>query len=200
MSFTAHLARRLEGLVPVPDDLAKVLERHYRLLLTWNRRLNLTRITDLASAVERHYAESLFLAAQITPGTVFDVGSGAGFPGFPVAAFHPRATVTLVESDQRKAAFLRETSDLLANIRVTCARSDQLAGECDWLIARAVRLEEVLEPALRLASRIALLVGASEEQQLRGHRLLANVSSSLLPWGDARWLVTAAVSRGTSAE
>lgn len=199
MSFASHLAIRLEGLVRIEDELADVLERHYRLLLAWNRRLNLTRITDLESAIERHYGESLFLAAQIAPGVVFDVGSGAGFPGFPVAAFHPGAMVTLVESDQRKAAFLRETSDLLTNVRVICARAGQLAGECDWLVARAVRLDDVLEPASRLAARVALLVGASEVEQLRGHRLLSNVSSSRLPWGDARWLVTADVSRGTSA-
>jgi 16S rRNA (guanine(527)-N(7))-methyltransferase RsmG len=200
MSFAAHLARSLEGLVPVSGDLAEVLGRHYDLLLSWNRRLNLTSITDLESAVERHYAESLFLAGQVTPGRILDIGSGAGFPGFPVAAFHPRATVTLLESDQRKAAFLREASDLLGNVRVICRRSDQLAEQCDWLIARAVRLDDVLGPALRIAARIALLVGASEKEQLRTHRRLSNVSASLLPWGEARWLVTAEVSRGTSDE
>jgi 16S rRNA (guanine(527)-N(7))-methyltransferase RsmG len=200
MSFAAHLARSLEGLVPVSGDLAEVLGRHYDLLLSWNRRLNLTSITDLESAVERHYAESLFLAGQVTPGRILDIGSGAGFPGFPVAAFHPRATVTLLESDQRKAAFLREASDLLGNVRVICTRSDQLVEECDWLIARAVRLDDVLGPALRMATRIALLVGGSEKEQLRTHRRLSNVSASLLPWGEARWLVTGEVSRGTSDE
>lgn len=199
MSFTGHLVRKLEGLVPVSDDLARVLERHYRVLLTWNQRLNLTRITVVESAVERHYAESLLLAGQVAPGRILDIGSGAGFPGFPVAAFHPRATVTLVESDQRKAAFLREVSDLLANVRVIRTRADQLTEECEWVVARAVRLEDVLEPALRLAARIALLVGTSEKEQLRTHPRLCNVSSRLLPWGEARWLVTADVPRGTLA-
>jgi 16S rRNA (guanine(527)-N(7))-methyltransferase RsmG len=198
MSFAGILARKCDGVMPVPGELASVLERHFELLLSWNRRLNLTRITNLEPAVERHYAESLYLASHLTPGRVVDIGSGAGFPGFPVAAVYPGANVTLVEPDQRKAAFLRESSDLLSNVSVMCVRSDQVAVDCDWMIARAVRLDGVLEPALRCAARIALLVGAAEKEQLRKHPRLAGFTARPLPWGDARWLVTAAISRGRS--
>lgn len=197
MGFGDHLRKRLEGVIPVSSELAGVLERHYRLMLAWNRRMNLTRITAMEEAVERHYAESLFLAASMASGSIIDVGSGAGFPGIPVAAFHPSADVTLVESDQRKAAFLREASDLLPNLRVASIRFAEVEGQIDWVIARAVRLADVLPTALRVASRVGLLVGSAERQELLMHDQLRGVRALPLPWGEARWLVTAEVSRET---
>lgn len=192
----------MAGILPVSDEQIGILEEHFSLLLRWNRRLNLTTITDMEEAVERHYAESLFLAAHVSGGSVYDIGSGAGFPGFPIAVARPEARVSLVESDQRKAAFLREASDLVGNIRVICARGSDLAEPADWVVGRAVRLEDLLEPAARIAARIAVLVGVNEKDQLLLDNRVASCDLQQLPWGEARWLVTAdlnrsAVSRGT---
>lgn len=197
MSFGHQLRQRLEGIVPVSNELVTTLESHYSLMLAWNRRLNLTAITAMEEAVERHYAESLFLAAHLSSGSIVDVGSGAGFPGFPVAALHSSANVTLVESDQRKAAFLREASDLLPNIRVASARFAEVPGQFDWVIARAVRLADVLPTAIRVAARVSLLVGCGEKDELLMHGQLRGLQALQLPWGQARWLVTAHVSRET---
>ncbi len=196
MQFGDLLRRR----VAVSSEVAASLEAHYRLMLRWNRRLNLTTVTELEAAVERHYAESLFLAERVEGGSVYDVGSGAGFPGFPLAVFRPSMRVTLVESDQRKAAFLRESSDLAANVRVACVRGAELRERVDWVVGRAVRVEDLLEPAVRLASRIAFLVGVAEKDVLVGDRRLGAVSAVQLPWGEARWLVVGDVSRETSGE
>jgi 16S rRNA (guanine(527)-N(7))-methyltransferase RsmG len=200
MKFGELLRRRLEGIMPVPAGVAEALEAHYELMLRWNRRLNLTTVTELGAAVERHYAESLFLAARVEGGTVCDVGSGAGFPGFPLAVFRPSLKVTLVESDQRKAAFLREASDLAANVRVACVRGAELRERVDWVVGRAVRVEDLMEPAVRLASRVAFLVGVAEKDALVGDGRLRGVSVEQLPWGEARWLVVGDVSRETSVE
>src|SRR6185436_3716445 len=80
------------------------LKLHYELLSRWNRRINLTRITELKESVELNYCESLFLASALPPGRlrIMDVGSGAGFPGIPVAIFRPDCQIDLVESHQRK--------------------------------------------------------------------------------------------------
>src|SRR5579863_9680025 len=87
-----------------PEQL-ELLEEHYRLLLRWNRNINLTRITSLQDAVRYHYCESLYLASRLPVGPlrIADIGSGAGFPGIPVAISRPECTVDLVESHQRKA-------------------------------------------------------------------------------------------------
>src|SRR5580693_9684977 len=133
----------------------------------WNRRLNLTRIEDLEDAVRLHYCESLFLGKFLPAGAlrIADVGSGAGFPGFPVAVLRPECTVDLVESHQRKAVFLREARAELGNIRVIGARAETLGqGSYDWVVSRAVRPSEVL--ALNLAPQAAVLMSGSDLDRL----------------------------------
>src|SRR5262245_43642475 len=96
------------------------LRWYYDLLLRWNRVLNLTPITDGREAVQRHYCESLFVGTVLPPTElrIVDIGSGAGFPGFPLAVLRPDCSITLVESHQRKAVFLREASRGATNLRV----------------------------------------------------------------------------------
>jgi 16S rRNA (guanine(527)-N(7))-methyltransferase RsmG len=189
MSFGALLAKR----VAVPAEQVAALEGHYRLLVRWNRRLNLTTVIEVEEAVERHYAESLFLAARVEGASAVDVGSGAGFPGFPLAVAQPGMQVTLVEADQRKAAFLRECSDLAANVRVACRRGSELVERVDVVVGRAVVVDDLLEVAVRLARRVSFLVGGAEKERLEGDARLVGVVAERLPWGEARWLVTAAV-------
>jgi len=117
------------------------LSDHYDLLCRWNKVLNLTTIERLEEAVERHYCESLFLAGHLPEsGSFVDIGSGAGFPGFVVAAARPNCSVTLVESHQRKAVFLREASRKLPNVRVRAVRAESITESFDWLISRPFRI------------------------------------------------------------
>ena len=159
------------------------LEAHYRLLCAWNKKINLTRIQSLEDAVRLHYCESLFLALQLPPGSLsmVDVGSGAGFPGLPIAIFRPDCRVTLVESHQRKAAFLREASRDLSNVTVFADRADALREQFDWLVARAVAVEVLLD--LHLAPNLALLIG-----EAAAARLGQNWKSHSTPWGTNRVL------------
>jgi len=154
-----------------PQQLA-LLEDHYRLLLRWNKKINLTRITNLQDAIRYHYCESLYLATRLPSGPlrVVDIGSGAGFPGIPVAIFRPECLVDLVESHQRKAVFLREAARGLTNVRVLARRAEAVTDSYDWTISRAVRPDDVLE--LNLAPHVAVL-GAEGEG---------------LPWGEKRAL------------
>jgi len=167
---------------------AAALARHYELLAKWNRVLNLTSIDDPAAIVERHYCESLFLAGHLPEGelSVADVGSGAGFPGIPVAVARPDCRVTLIESHQRKAVFLREATREMAHVKVFAGRAEALRESFDWAISRAVRLSEI-EPVLaRLAASFAVLAG--EEPPAAGR--IAWQAPVALPWGRSRrlWL------------
>jgi 16S rRNA (guanine527-N7)-methyltransferase len=85
-------------------------EAYLALLLQWNARINLTAVRQPRDIVRRHFAESIFAAAQIpkTIKTLLDYGSGAGFPGIPIAICRPKIGVTLAESQGKKAVFLRE--------------------------------------------------------------------------------------------
>lgn len=153
-------------------EQTSMLEEHYRLLLRWNRQINLTRITSLQEAVRYHYCESLYLAARLPVGPLrlIDIGSGAGFPGIPVAIYRPECTVDLVEAHQRKAVFLREAARSLINVRVLPQRAEAVPGSYDWMISRAVRPADVLE--LNLAPHVAVLGSEGET----------------LPWGEKRAL------------
>jgi len=139
------------------------LKDHYDLLCRWNKVLNLTTVDRLEEAVERHYCEALFLAERLPElGSFVDIGSGAGFPGFVVAVARPNCSVTLVESHQRKAVFLREASRTLPNVKVRAARAETVQQSFDWLISRAVSYQDLSAVVPRLAPRIALLSGAEE--------------------------------------
>src|ERR1700716_2998312 len=101
-----------------PATLIPQLVTYLDLLLKWNARTNLTAIRDPEEIVRRHFGESLFAAQNLKLGnpapsapsviTLFDLGSGAGFPGLPIALFRPEIQVTLAESQNKKAVFLRE--------------------------------------------------------------------------------------------
>jgi 16S rRNA (guanine527-N7)-methyltransferase len=138
------------------------LEAHYELLCRWNRVLNLTRIDRLEEALERHYGESLFLASRVPPGRIVDIGSGAGFPGFVVAVARPDCLLTLVESHQRKAVFLREASRKVPNVRVLAQRAEDVSEAFDCLISRAVSYSDLSSSVGRLARKLVLLTGAEE--------------------------------------
>jgi len=163
-----------------------LLEQHYQLLFKWNSRLNLTRISDLVEVVRFHYGESLFVGTALPPGplSVGDLGSGAGFPGVPLAVFRPDLQIVLLESDSRKAVFLREATREVRNIRVSANRYQQYQGRFDWVVSRAVSPKEILGSGL--ASNFALLMSA--EAAPAGSEVIR------LPWGRDRALI---VSRGT---
>jgi len=184
--FAELLRDRLRGIVELSAGQIAALEAHYELLVRWNKTVNLTTITSLEEAAERHYCESLFLGAHLPAGNlrVVDVGSGAGFPGFPVAILRPDCAVALVESHQRKAVFLREASRKVANVRVLAKRAEDVEDEFDHLISRAVSYEDLQGCLKRLAAAVDLLTGAEEPPDLG----MEWNEAIAVPWGNARFL------------
>jgi 16S rRNA (guanine527-N7)-methyltransferase len=187
--FAEALAAKLSGIVTLSPEQAQALEGHYRLLERWNRTLNLSAITGLEESVERHYCESLFLGAHLPPGplAIADVGSGAGFPGFPVAVLRPECSVTLIESHQRKAVFLREASRGLPNVKVLAKRAEDVREAFDVAISRAVSYKDLAKTLRALAPNAALLSGAEAPPAIMGFEWKEAVP---LPWGRARFLWT----------
>jgi 16S rRNA (guanine527-N7)-methyltransferase len=119
------------------------LEAYLALVMRWNARMNLTAARTPEEIVRRHFAESVFAAQQIPKQakTLLDFGSGAGFPGIPIAICRPKIGVTLAESQGKKATFLREVVRTLGlKAEVWPGRVEEMAGErvFDAVTLRAV--------------------------------------------------------------
>jgi len=167
------------------------LYRHYQLLGRWNRKMNLTTVRSGPEMVERHYLESLFFARHI-PGqfaTLADIGSGAGFPGVPIAVLKPDCHLTLVESSQKKAVFLRESTRSLKNVVVVAQRARELGGPFDWIVSRAVDPHEVIDLVPSLARKVGLMVGEDDYNRLKSSPHIAWGEPVRLPWGDHKLCV-----------
>jgi 16S rRNA (guanine527-N7)-methyltransferase len=142
------------------------------LLLKWNAKVNLTSVRDAEQIVTRHFGESFFAGRQLVAvdaaTSVIDLGSGAGFPGLPIAVLRPFAGVTLIESSAKKATFLNEVIYALGlkNVKVARQRGESFVGSADLVIMRAVeKFEAAIPIALNLVRPggcLALMIGASQ--------------------------------------
>lgn len=181
------LRARIGGLVPLSDGQIGVLYGHYELLVRWNRVLNLTAIRDSQEAIDRHYYESLFLAAHLPEGSlrIADIGSGAGFPGLPVAVVRPDCNVTLVECHRRKAVFLKEASRQVGNVRVVAQRGEEIEGTFDRVISRALSYQDLRASLKKLGPNADLLTGAEDPPDSLGFVWEYPIP---LPWSKQRFL------------
>ncbi len=154
--FRERLQRRARkaGLSSVAPDLVARLEIYYRLLATWNLKINLTAL-NLSEATDESFdrllVEPLVAAkyAPANPGKMLDVGSGGGSPALPFALAAPHLSLLMVESKTRKSVFLREAVRALglATADVATARFEELLARPDLheahqlVTIRAVRVE-----------------------------------------------------------
>ena len=153
-AYERALAAGLASLGLVLDAAARAaIAGHVRLLLAWNRAINLTAIVDPERIATLHVVDSLtavpLVATRRGPPRLLDLGSGGGFPGLPLATAVPGSTVLLVESIGKKARFLEAAvaaTDLGTRVAVAAVRAEALAEEVragrlapfDVLTARAV--------------------------------------------------------------
>lgn len=144
-TLPAGVAEALErGLAAMGLDaaLAPPLLTYLALLDRWNRTYNLTAIRDPMEMVTRHLLDSLAMQPYLEQGTLADLGTGPGLPGIPLAIARPQLQVSLVESNGKKARFMREAVRQLGltNARVAESRAEALAepGAYDNLTARAM--------------------------------------------------------------
>lgn len=142
MSSEAVLAAGLENLgLALQPSQRKQLLTYISLLAKWNAIYNLTAIRDELEMVGHHLLDSLAILPHISGPRALDVGSGAGLPGIPVAIAGPDLEVTLVESSQKRSAFLRQAvMELgLANVAVHSARVETWRPDArfDVIMSRA---------------------------------------------------------------
>ncbi len=128
----------------VPDEAQAKLETYHALLMKWQNAINLVSPKTLDEAWVRHFLDSAQVVAHIpeTVQTVADFGSGAGFAGLVVAILRPDLKVSLIESDERKAQFLRTVS------RETQIRVEIFAERIEAVVARSLPPDLVMARAL----------------------------------------------------
>jgi len=157
------------------NNLIEQLGLYLDLLLRWNARTNLTAIREPEAIVTRHFGESLFAARILSSrlpanATLLDFGSGAGFPGLPIQLYRPDLQVTLAESQNKKAAFLREAVRTLGlSTGVWAARAETMPADrqFDCVTLRAVdKMDTAIAAATTRVSPtglVAILAGETPD-------------------------------------
>lgn len=193
--FRELLKQKVEAIAELKPQVLDALEGHYELLRRWNSALNLTSVEGAEAMVERHYCEAIFLGIHLPAQRlrIVDIGSGAGFPGLPVAVLRPDCEVWLVEAHQRKAVFLREASRGIRNIRVLAMRAEMVEDKFDRAISRAVSYQNLRRGLKKLAPAADLLTGKEGPPDELGFSWAKPIG---LPWGRTRFL-RSGVSRET---
>jgi 16S rRNA (guanine527-N7)-methyltransferase len=162
------------------EQLTPAQEQQFRqytdMLLEWNEKTNITRITALADVLEYHYRDALHLDRFIdisTIKTICDIGTGGGIPGIPLKIKYPHLRVLLIEVNTKKIAFLREVIESLGleNIEII---------DLDW----RTFLRSIHEPIDLFVARASLSVSELVRALTSGtsyHR------STMIYWASMRW-------------
>lgn len=214
--FYQALCAALPGL---SDGQAQRFARYYELLVERNKVMNLTAITDPAEVAQKHFADSALPLelSLIPPGArCADVGTGAGFPGVPLLILRPDIELTLIDSLQKRVAFLE---DVLKELGLTArcvharaedaGRSKDLRGYFDVALSRAVApvnvLAELTFPLLKTGGVSLMYKGpAAKEEAAAAKRALqllsgeAQIRSANRPWGERALVV--ATKRGPTPD
>jgi len=144
------------------------------LLLKWNARMNLTAVRQPEDIIRTHFIECIACARALPAGisSLLDLGSGAGFPGLPIAICRPEIAVTLAESQAKKASFLNEVVRSLAlKAKVVARRAESIGAAFDCVAMRAVdRMEISIQVGSRLLSAegwLAIMTTKSALEDIR---------------------------------
>lgn len=175
LSTLSNHAASLVG-IKLSDEQIGKFERLTKLLLRWNKRMNLTAITDPAEIAIKHYLDALTLA-QVVPQfddlRLIDVGTGGGFPGLPLAIVFSRLQVTLMDSTAKKLRFIDDVANSLGleNVSSLHSRAEDAGQDkphreaYDIVVARAVArmpvLAEYTLPLCKLGGQVIAMKGTS---------------------------------------
>lgn len=167
--------------VQMSPEQARMFETYHEMLIQANAQFNLTRVADdMREAIDRNYLDCIApIAHGFSPETAIDVGSGAGFPGIPLAIMLPNTRFTLLDALDKRVKFLQSVIDALklnaVCIHARCedaAHSPALREKFECAVARAVApmnvLSEYLMPFVRVGGQMVALKGPSLESELIG--------------------------------
>lgn len=168
--------------IKLNDETVEKLDRFAQLLLEWNEKINLTRITDPGEITVKHFVDSLTLLWAVDIGhnaKLLDIGTGAGFPSIPVLTVRNDIKMTMVDSINKKLNFVRQAVDELGlNAEILHTRAEDLGREpayrekYDFVTARAVAnlrdLSEYCLPFVKLGGSFVAMKGPLAQEEIDG--------------------------------
>lgn len=159
--------------ISLDKDQLEKLDKFYHLLIEWNEKINLTRITEEEEVYLKHFYDSLTISKAIdlsTKKTLCDIGSGAGLPGIVLKIVYPNLNIVLIDSLQKRVNYLNTIiKELkLKDIVAIHSRGEDYKGKFDVVTARAVaNIEKLLKYTMHLVSKdgvfIAMKANIDEE-------------------------------------
>lgn len=175
--------------IVLSDYQKEQFSQYYQLLIEWNKKMNLTAITDESDVYLKHFYDSLTLLKADWDGvnTVCDVGAGAGFPTIPLKIALPQLNLTIVDSLNKRVTFLNELVEQLGLMNVHCyhdraesfAHRGDMRENFDVVTARAVAplnvLSELCIPLVKLEGQFIALKAARGEEELNEAKRAINI-------------------------
>lgn len=150
--------------ISLTEEQLNKLEKFYNLLIEWNEKINLTRITEKEEVYLKHFYDSLTIVKEVNlneKSTLCDVGTGAGFPGIVLKIVYPHLKITLVDSLLKRVNYLNSIiKDLeLENIVAIHSRGEEFKEKFDVVTARAVaNIEKLLGFTMHLVNKNGVFV------------------------------------------
>ena len=150
--------------INITNEQLTKLEKFYHLMIEWNKKINLTRITEEKEVYLKHFYDSLTLNKVIdlkNIKTLCDIGTGAGFPGIVLKIIFPNIKITLIDSLQKRVNYLNEIIKELEldNIEAIHTRGENYQGEFEVVTSRAVaNIEKLVNYTMHLVSKDGVFV------------------------------------------
>lgn len=164
----------------IDDNKIQKFYDYMNLLVEWNKKINLTAITEEKDIILKHFVDSLTVLKYIKENkSIVDVGTGAGFPGIPLAIMNESLKITLVDSLNKRINFLNEVCSkiMLKNTKAIHSRAEEFGQDnnyresYDIAISRAVSnltvLAEYLLPLVKVGGKIICMKGPDIEEELK---------------------------------
>ncbi len=164
----------------IDDNKIQKFYDYMNLLVEWNKKINLTAITEEKDIILKHFVDSLTVLKYIKDNkNIVDVGTGAGFPGIPLAIMNDSLKITLVDSLNKRINFLNEVCSKikLKNTKAIHSRAEEFGQDnnyresYDIAISRAVSnltvLAEYLLPLVKVGGKIICMKGPDIEEELK---------------------------------
>lgn len=181
-----ELSRKID--VEIDEQMCKQFYQYMKLLLEWNEKINLTAITEENEVILKHFIDSLTINKYIEEGeTIIDIGTGAGFPGIPLAITKMENKITLVDSLNKRINFLLKVKDALKlnNVEAIHGRVEEIGKKCNHrehynvVTSRAVAklniLLEYMMPLVKVGGKCICMKGSNIDEEIEQSKKALNI-------------------------
>lgn len=196
--FSKYLVDGLKEInIKLNDEQIEKFYKYMNLLIDWNKKINLTAITEPKEIIVKHFIDSLTINKYINNNqTIIDVGTGAGFPGIPISIVREDCKIVLMDSLNKRINFLNDVKDKLnlQNVETIHSRAEELGQNSDYrekfdiAVSRAVAplniLSEYLLPFVKVDGCALCMKGANIEEELKSSENAIKILSGKLVYID----------------